>query len=272
MSILWYISTMAAALLSDIRLFLILLLLSACMILTDNLHLLDLPKSTLQKLTIPIQYGFYQNSLQATRQIEFILLAREAAQKNQALREQLAQILSENAKLRRELALAEGFLAQQKTLSPQTFNLVAARPIGISRYLLIDKGSDDGIKINQIVIYKDNYIGRVKETSVKKSQVLLSSDPDSRIAAFSANQGGKARGVLVGQFGQEIILDKILHQEPITKGDLVYSEGSELEIPRGLILGQVSEVVDEDNQIFKQAKVHAIFDVTNLDLVFVITN
>ena len=254
----------------DVKTFLILLLISAVLVLTDFMKLLSLPKGILQQVTIPIQYGLYRSSVNVSRQFEFVLQARQAAQENKAKSEQLAQVLSENANLRKKLAEAQSFLDQDKTLSDRTFNLTPARPIGFARFLLIDKGSDHGIKPNQAVVFKDNFIGRVKEIDPKKSRVILGSDPDSRISAFSQSDSGRAKGILIGEFGSEMVLDKILHEEPIKIGDLVYSEGQEMEIPRGLILGQVSEVIEKDNEIFKQAKVKPVYDTADLEVVFVI--
>lgn len=263
---------MQKALFTDFKLFFSLVFLAFIIIILDNFNFLSFPKGAIQSVTAPIQYGLYRTSLGVGKQFEFIILARTSAQQNKALQEQLALVLSENANLRKKLAETEAFLNQQNSLSPENFTLLAARPLGISRYLIIDKGLDDGIKQNQTVIYKDNYIGKIVEVSSKKSKVILVSDPDSYLAAFVSNPSGKARGVLSGQFGTEMILDKILHQEPISKDDLVYSEGTETEIPRGLILGIVSEVKDRENQVFKQAIIKTVFDVANLDVVFVITN
>ncbi len=263
---------MRDAVFSDIRVFASTILISLLLLLFDSVGVFNFPKSLIQSLTSPIQYGLYKTSLGARRQFDFIFVARRTSQENKALTEQLAQVLSENAQIRKKLAETQGFVEQQKSLDPQTYNMVPARPIGVSRYLLIDKGSADGLKLGQTVVYKDNYIGRIKEINPKKSVVTLASDPDSKIAAFSSSIIGKARGVLIGQFGSEMLLDKILHQEVIAVNDLVYSEGTELEIPRGLVIGRVSEVDNRDNEIFKQAKVKPVFDLGSLDIVFVITN
>ena len=101
------------------------------------------------------------------------------------------------------------------------------------------------------------------------SQVLLPSDPDSKLSVFSQGEAGRSQGILIGQFGSEMLMDKILHQEPINIGDLVYSEGLEGELPRGLIIGKVSQVFTRENEVFKQAKVEGVFDTKNLDVVFV---
>jgi|SRR3989344_514484 len=261
---------MLSALKDDLKLFLSLILISAVFIIFDNFNLLNFPKSLLQQVTIPIQYGLYKTSVNIGKQFEFVLLSRRAAQENKALTEQLASVLSENSQLRQKLAEIEGFLEQQNSLDAQTFNLVPVRPLGFSRFLIIDKGSDEGIKVNQAVIFKDNFIGLIKEVSPKKSKVMLSSDPDLKISVFASNETGKAKGVLSGQFGSEMIMDKVLHQEPLEVEDLIYTDGQEVEIPRGLILGKVAEVLSKDNEVFKQAKVKPIFDVTDLEILFVV--
>jgi rod shape-determining protein MreC len=263
---------MTAELLADSKLFLILILISVFLLLLDNTWVLNFPKTAVQTVTSPIQYGLYRSSLGIGKQLNTFFLIRKSVQEKQALEEQLAVVLSENADLRKRLAEREAFATQEAALSPQNFNLLPVHPIGISRYLYIDKGSDDGLKAKEVVIYKDNMIGRIVSVDPKKSAVLLLTDPDSHLAAFSESTEGKAKGALAGQFGSEMLMDKILHEEQIKEGDLVYSEGSEVEIPRGLVLGQVSQVLNKDNGVFKQAQVKPVFDVTSLDLVFVITN
>lgn len=263
---------MTGELLRDGKLFFTLIFISILLIFLDATPVLNIPKSLFLSIANPIQYGLYKSAGGFGRQFSFIFLVRRTAQEKKALEEQLATALSENATLRRQLSEAKAFAEQEQALNPQTFKTVSTRPIGISRYLYLDKGSDEGLKVNQTAIYKDTIIGRVVSVEPKKTAVMLITDPDSKIAAFSASSDGRAKGILLGQFGSEMILDKILHEEQIKEGDLVYSEGSELEIPRGLVLGQVSEVLNKDNGVFKQAKVKPVFQVTDLDLVFVITN
>lgn len=263
---------MFALLKQDTKIILFSLFLAVLLFLTDSTGVLNWPKGLLQSITTPIQYGLFKTSSQITRQFEFIVLARRASQENKALSEQLAQVLSENSQLQKKLAETQGMVEQQQTLDAQTFALVPARPLGFSRFLIIDKGSDDGLKVGQAVIYKDNYIGQIKEVSAKKSTVTLSTDPDAKIAAFVSSQAGRAQGILLGQFGSELLLDKVIHEEPLEKNDLVYTSGNEEDIPRGLIAGRVEETIVKDGEVFKQAKVKPVFDLANLDVLFIITN
>ena len=263
-------STMNSKAIPHLRLFLLLIFLSFLFLALDSFHILDLPKRFTFYLTNPISFGIYRSYQNISKQFYFVFAARFAAQENKALKEQIGQLLSENANLRRQVSETKALLLQQKKIDPATYQLLAARPIGLTRYLKIDKGADDGVKRGQAVIFQDNFIGKVVEVSQKIANVQLTQDPDSKVAAFSQGLEGSAKGVLLGQFGTESLLDKILHEEKIKVGDLVYSEGTEGYLPRGLILGKVIEVKSEENEVFKQAKVVNVFDIRDLELVFVI--
>lgn len=256
--------------LPDVKVFVLLMVLSLLLFVTDNLNLLNFPKQLLQNLTIPIQYGLYKNSKNVGDQFSFIIEARKGSLEKKALKLQLAQILSENAALQKKLQETEDLVDQYNKLSPNTFDVLPARVIGVERYIIIDKGSSDGISENQAVVYKDNYLGLTKHVTPKSSQVVLATDPESKIAVFSQDVDGRARGILQGQFGSELLMDKILHEEVIKTGDLVYSEGTEGKLPKGLVMGKVLGVMERPNEIFKQAKVEPIYKIIDLDIVFVI--
>lgn len=260
---------MSKGLLLDFKLFIILVLASSLILVLDKVGFLYFPKVALQTITIPIQVGVYESAKVIGRQFGFLFEARYASQQLGALRLQLSELILDKARLEKELNEARILSDQQSTISPQTYPLISARVIGVGRYLIIDKGEDKNIKVGQAVLYKDQYVGIIRSVSGKSSQVLLPFDPDSKVSVFSQGESGRAKGILVGQFGSEMLMDKILHQEPIEVGDLVYSEGLESELPRGLIIGRVSEVLHRENEVFKQAKIEPVFVTRDLDVVFV---
>ncbi|MDP2672341.1 MAG: rod shape-determining protein MreC [Nanoarchaeota archaeon] len=236
----------------------------------DILGFLNFPKTVIQTFTVPIQYGLYQGGKTIGNQFEFIVNARTAVKENKALKIQMGELLVENSNLKKDMENDQILLSTYNKLNPKTFDLAPARVIGISRFLTIDQGSNNGIALGQVVVFKDNFVGTVRLVSPKSSQVLLSEDPDSKIAVFSQNDEGRARGILLGQFGSKLLMDKILHEENIKVGDLVYSDGTEGKIPKGLLMGKVTKVLEKPNEIFKQAEVEPIFESQNLDVVFTI--
>lgn len=255
----------------NLQTFILLIFFSLAIFIFDKVQFLSLPKQFAFYITNPISFGLYRSSQVIGNQFYFVFAARFAAQENKALKEQLGKLLSENANLRRNLSETEAQVSQQSYLDPRTYNLIIARPIGLTRYLKIDKGLLSGIKVGQAVVFQDNFIGRVLQVSQSSANIQILADPDSKVAAFSQGKSGKAKGVVLGQFGTEVLFDKILHEEKIEVGDLVYTEGTEGYLPRGLILGKVTKVLERENEVFKQAKVQSNFDIRDLELVFVIT-
>ncbi|MDO8638948.1 MAG: rod shape-determining protein MreC [Candidatus Daviesbacteria bacterium] len=255
---------------SDLKTFSFLVFFSLLIFLFDILGFLNFPKTLAQSITVPIQYGLYQGGKTIGNQFEFIVNARTAVKENKALKTQMGELLVENANLKKDMENDQILLSTYNKLNPKTFDLNPARVIGIARFLTIDQGSNNGIVLGQVVVFKDNFVGTVKLVTPKMSQVLLSEDPDSKIAVFSQNDEGRARGILLGQFGSKLLMDKILHEENIKVGDLVYSDGTEGKIPKGLLMGKVTKVLEKSNEIFKQAEVEPIFETQNLDVVFII--
>lgn len=256
----------------NLQLFLSLLLLTIVIFGLDNFSLLTLPKQVGFFITNPISFGIYRAKQSLSSQFYFIFASRKAGQENLALKEQLGQLISENAQLKRKLAETEAQVEQEINLSPKTYNMLAARPVGVDRFLKIDKGSLDGVSVGQVVVFKDNYIGQVVTVSEHGASVRLTHDPDSKVAAFSQGKSGRAKGVVKGEFGTEITMDKILHEEPIEPGDLIYTEGTEEALPRGLVIGRVISIDDQQNQVFKKAKVEPLFDLRDLEVVFLIAD
>src|SRR3989344_1316373 len=220
----------------DFRLSIVLILISFLIFWLDSIHFLSFLQKGASFITNPISFGLYQT----------------------------------NKEIRKELNETKSVISQSMFLDPSTYNLVPARPIGLKRYLKIDKGSESGLELGLAVVFNDNYLGKIVNLSERSANIQLLSDPDSKVAAFSQGLESRGKGVLIGQFGSEMLLDKILHEEKINIGDLVYSEGTEGFLPRGLILGKVTEVLNRENEVFKQAKVAPNFDIRDLELVFVI--
>jgi rod shape-determining protein MreC len=259
-------------LLIDLKLFLLLTLICGVILITGKIGILEFPLKLIQTLTIPIQYGFYKTGQNTLSQFNFIFLARSSFQENVALKKQLSEVINDKALLSKKLKETEELVDQYNKLNPETYDLLPARVISSVRYLTLDKGLSDGLKGNESVVYKDNYIGKIQNVSPKISQVLLVTDPESKIAVFSQGESGRSKGIIQGQFGSELLMDKILHQEVIEKNDIVYSEGTEGLLPKGLIIGRVTEVLERQNEVFKQAKVEPVFNAVDLDNVFIIKN
>ncbi len=150
---------------------------------------------------------------------------------------------------------------------PGSMKFLPAKTLGLTRYLTIDKGESDGVKINSTVISENILVGRVVEITPKTARVLLPVDPDSKIAARAL--GTNARGLVTGEFGTKAFFDKVLQAETLNSGDLVVTTG-EGGYTRDLLIGKIVKVAKNDVEPFQKAELNPLLDYGRLENVFVI--
>lgn len=191
-------------------------------------------------------------------------------------------LLEENAKLTGELAELQKIerenelLRKQLNLSPVTKNqFLLAKIISVTHNsistIIIDKGSQNGIKKSMAVISSGNiFVGVVEEVFNNYSVVWLTDDPRLSISV-RVNNGteiiGSARGIL-GDFGK-ITLDSITNKDPVENGNLVVTSGLDY-LPEGLAVAKIESVELKGGSLFKNVKAQIIFNISSGPDLFVI--
>ncbi len=183
---------------------------------------------------------------------------------------QLAEMAAENATLRAFFRFAQANPA---------FDLrggqIIARTLGVGaspyvQIILIDLGSRHGLRQGMPVVTDRGLVGRVTQVFPTGAEVLLLTDPTSAVNVMT--QASRAPGVLKGRVGQLPIMDFIPLTAEIAVGEIVITSGLGGTFPKGIIAGQVVEVLRNDNQPFQQAVVQPTVDFDRLELVLVMTN
>lgn len=185
----------------------------------------------------------------------------------------------ENAKLTEELAKKEsveneiGALRDQfRTTNPPTSNLLPAKVVGLtSDKITIDKGQEDGVEKGDVIVLKDNLIGRIIRVSKRVSTAELITSPNFSLTAKGKNS--ESLGVIKGS-ENGILLNNVVLSEKLLKGDLVMTKGNiderGLGIPPDLIIGKVISVNKKASSLFQTAEVKSLFDFSTLETVFII--
>lgn len=177
---------------------------------------------------------------------------------NMRLRSQVED-LSREVDLLHEQAMAtrrlERLLQLRRAVSGRT---VAARVIGRdpSRWydtLLLDRGTNDGIRRNDPVISADGVVGRIVEATATSSRVLLISD--SRSAVGVLIQRSRDAGVIEGRGGGTVHLNYLSRTADVREGDVVVTSGLGGVFPKGLIIGTVISVLREEGALVQTAGV-----------------
>ena len=148
--------------------------------------------------------------------------------------------------------------------------VVGAEPNPYLRYVTINVGARQGVEVGMPVIGGGaGLVGRVTQVYPRTAKVRLLTDLDSAIAALL--QTSRVTGLVVGQPDDTLLMELIPQEESVTVGDIVLTSGLGGFVPKGLVIGQVTEVQQVDYALFQTAIVRPAVDFSRLEQVLVIT-
>ena len=148
--------------------------------------------------------------------------------------------------------------------------VVAREQASLSKTILINKGSVDGLKIGMPVIAPPGLIGRLIDVSWHVSKVLLLVDENSNVAAML--QRTRLQGIIRGAGFRGGILKYIIKNQDVKEGDIIISSGMGGVFPKGLLIGKVSDVEKPDNDLFLKINVAPFADFSQLEEVLILAS
>jgi rod shape-determining protein MreC len=206
------------------------------------------------------------------------------------LRTENDQLRQENEKLQEELARMPAISqlnidwtkiseAQQSLAYASTPARVIIRDLsGVrARTFILDKGSDDGVEVNQVVITAGGaLVGMVQSVGGTVSQVLLLNDPASVVVGKEVQSS--AIGTIRGQVGGILLMADVDASQTLDKGAEVVTAGESIPgtdarspYPPALLIGQIESVSNDPNAVVKSCYISPAADFANINYVLVIT-
>jgi len=182
--------------------------------------------------------------------------------------------VSENARLKALLQFVDG------PNFPSGFDGVATRVVGrppsaYNQEVLIAAGSSSGVQRNDPVVTKDGLVGLVTDVTSNGGKVTLLTDQSSAVSA-AVLESGAAGIVRHGPSDSSaLILDRVSKDELVSEGDLVITAGwrsGKLEslYPRGIPVGTVKSVGQQDVDLYKRIQVTPLVNFDSLAEVIVL--
>ena len=148
--------------------------------------------------------------------------------------------------------------------------VIGLDPSPFLHYVIINRGSNDGILRGMPVVTDQGLVGRVDSVIADAARVQLITDSDSNVNVRLQNAETEAS--LVGSVTGDVTLDLIPQDVAIEVGDLVLTSGLGGGYPPDLIVGQVVNFRSRDFDLFQQATVQTVVDFNRLQIVLVIVN
>lgn len=181
---------------------------------------------------------------------------------------EVQEIIAENELLRTEL----GYVTSQRSLRVMGANVEARvagyEPGNLTRAVVISTGRDGDLLPDMPVLTGRGLVGRVIEVASRSSEVLLLTDTRSAVAALV--QRTRATGIVKGQLDGSLLMEDIGRDADVQVGDIVLTSGLGDVFPKGVVIGQVVEVIHSDTAMFQTAVVEPSVDFSSLEVVLVL--
>jgi rod shape-determining protein MreC len=194
------------------------------------------------------------------------------------LRDQLARQQTQQGEIKELSALDEltsGGIVPDGT-TPVTARVVGRSPTVWYSTVTIDRGSGDGVRVDDPVVAAQGLAGKVTQTTPNAAQVTLITDADSAVTARV--QPSSATGVVEPNVGNpnDLQLDFLQRGAQIAEGQMVVTAGFSTGdlgsiFPPGIPIGHITRATVEEQQAYQRVHLAPFADLRDMDFVKVLT-
>jgi len=231
---------------------------------------------TLLSPVLPIQNWLYSRYQAFQNLVTAPSDTAQLRQRNSELEAEVASLQTQIISLQQQVTEVEilsallDFARAQPENKYQAAAVISRDPSPFMQYVIINRGSDDGLRRGMPVVSDQGLVGRVSAVTASAARVQLITDPGSTVNIRV--QPDNADAVLVGSVTSEISLDMVPQDSEIQPGDLVLTSGLGGNYPPNILIGQVTGVREQATALFKTASVQPVVDFSQLEIVLVIVN
>ncbi len=215
-------------------------------------------------------FGWFGDTLDAKDERDELEAERDS------LRQQVARLRvaeNENAELRDLVDYGRG--SGIDAYQPVTARVYSRSISSWYSSIEINKGSSDGVAVNQPVSNGKGLVGKVKSVSDGNAVVMLLSDSEFGVSALAAEADQPGSLLPVAGSPGDLLLDLVPEAKEVRKGDTVVTAGTissrlPSPFPQGILIGTVKRV-DGESELDRTIHVTPAADLGTLDFVQVLT-
>ena len=192
------------------------------------------------------------------------------------------QLADENSRIRNSLPASfymdtSTVKIAKDTAGRQFYSYIPARVIQtstnqINNYIYINKGSEQGIAPRMAVISPNGVVGIVKNVSDHFAAVYSLLHSQVTVSARVRKDGSRGTIKWDGQSPYYASLEEITRQEPLKKGDTIYTSGVSRLFPDNIPIGIVESFQLKEPGNFYSITVKLTTDFKRIDYVYVVNN
>jgi len=234
-------------------------------------------ESKFRDILAPVQTGLTWAGRQARHLVSLPVSLIGTAERNRELKQEVARLKSEIIRLN-EYRLGNrrlSVLLEYKQLMSYRFDFLAASVVARDPgnwfgTVTLNKGFKDGVQDNMSVLTPEGLVGRVVSVSDATCEVLLITDPRSGVGALV--QDNRTPGIVEGVTGG-LGITRMIHisnDAPVEKGQAVITSGLSSIYPKGVPIGEITDLREESSGLFESAIIRPYTDFNRLEEVLIV--
>jgi rod shape-determining protein MreC len=211
--------------------------------------------------------------------VDFLTVPRDVAslrQRNAELETEISRLQTQVIELQQQMSEAQVVYALLDFARSNPENqyiatsVIGRDPSPFLHYVIINHGSDFGIKHGMPVVTQNGLVGTVDAVTAGASRVQLINDPASTINVRLERINAEA--TVSGSVTGNITLSLLPQDVALKTGDIILTSGLGGKYPANIVIGQVTGVLNQANDLFQEASIQSSVDFNNLGVVLIITN
>jgi rod shape-determining protein MreC len=221
-------------------------------------------------------FGWFGDTVDAKEERDRLKAERDA------LRREVARLEVERSELIQRAGLDEqngsgGF----GDLAPVEARVIARSPSSWYQTVQINKGSSDGVEIDQPVMNGEGLVGKVKSVSDGNAVVSLLTDQDFGVSAVTLTS--REPGTVEAEVGAsgDLRFELVPNAKQVNRGERIITAGTSTSTlaaaelpslyPRGILIGTVKRIETGEGELDRVIHVQPVADLRRLDIVQVLT-
>ncbi|MDR3270090.1 MAG: rod shape-determining protein MreC [Peptococcaceae bacterium] len=243
--------------------------------------------NVLQRVAAPVEYVILSAGRSVSDHWKMLWRIPRIETENETLQLQMDELMAENLRLKSQIlaGLRYNELDQAQFRAPTAdkyeqigASIVNRNPSAWFQTLILNRGSRDGVAVEDPVVAHSGLVGKVISVSGGTCEVLMILDSEGQVSALVRESAGEGVfGIVQGTYDRSSRLTAegnlqmtFRREDPVNRGDLVYTSGIGGVYPKDIPIGKVVEIKLDRSGLMKTAYIEPIVHFDSLEEVYII--